>query len=450
MLLGVSVENYKSFDEKAELSFISSSKIQANKSHRVKIKQTCVLKNAVVYGANASGKSNLIKAISFIKKALLEGLTIDSCLDFCRKEESNAERESSFELRFTVGDSFYAYGFSAILKERKVKEEWLYELLQDGSSKKLFLREGGDAPSLGEGVALPPSEKARFEVYASDFLSHDSSLFLAEMGRGKRYEEDSKLLFFKKCFDWINRGIVLFLPGASPAENDAYYSEESLESVSALIKTFDTGVSEVKTRKITLDEMERLVGKEALEKICAELRRKFSSDPSAKPRMTWRSEKAFFAISLNEAGEAEARSLVLKHPRSFFDFSFAEESDGTKRLFDLIDMLLDGREDVLFAVDELERSLHPKLTERFLRLFLEAHASDRCQLLFATHEAASMDQELFRRDEIWFVERDEEKGSRLYSLDRFKERYDKRLSKAYLEGRYGAVPIFKSFSFGKD
>ena len=134
---------------------------------------------------------------------------------------------------------------------------------------------------------------------------------------------------------------------------------------------------------------------------------------------------------------------------SAFDFSFSEESDGTKRLFDLIDMLLIDRPDTVFVVDELERSLHPKLTERFLKLFMEAHDGIRMQLVFTTHEDTIMDQSLFRRDEIWFVERDADNASRIYSLDRFKERYDKKLSKAYLEGRYGAIPVFRQFSFQK-
>ncbi len=106
-------------------------------------------------------------------------------------------------------------------------------------------------------------------------------------------------------------------------------------------------------------------------------------------------------------------------------------------------------EDVVYIVDELERSLHPKLTERFLELFSERHKEHKIQLIFTTHEASIMDQQLFRRDEIWFVERNEENNSRIYSLDRFKERYDKKLSKAYLEGRYGAIPVFKRFAFRK-
>ena len=114
------------------------------------------------------------------------------------------------------------------------------------------------------------------------------------------------------------------------------------------------------------------------------------------------------------------------------------------------DMLITKRDDTVFIIDELERSLHPKLTERFLKLFVDTHTNERMQLLFTTHEAAIMDQDLFRRDEIWFVERDASGASSIYSLDRFKERYDRKLSKAYLEGRYGAIPVFKHFSFERE
>lgn len=101
-------------------------------------------------------------------------------------------------------------------------------------------------------------------------------------------------------------------------------------------------------------------------------------------------------------------------------------------------------------VDELERSLHPKLTFHFIELFQKLNTKKNVQLIFTTHEPSIMDYSLFRRDEIWFVERNNSNSSKLYSLDMFKERYDKKLSKAYLEGRYGAIPIFQSFTYDKE
>ena len=400
--------------------------------------------------ANASGKSNLVKMISFVKNTLIDGLSMNSFDDFCKNCLENKERESIFELQFTVDDKFYAYGFSAILSQRIITEEWLYELMQDGSAHKLFIREKDKVPALGENISLNTFEKNRFLVYAEDFVGHDTQLFLSEMNRGKKYEDNSKLFFFKKIFDYLINNIIIINPNIGISNTDAYYSEESLENISALIRTFDTGVSEIKTKKITLEEMSQMIPKEIFSEILNTFNKQMQMTGLSKLRMTWRIDDAFFNICIEDSNEIEITTLVLKHVKSLFDFSFNEESDGTKRLFDLIDVLMNKKEDVVFVVDELERSLHPKLTEHFLKLFMEAHENDRTQLVFTTHEDTIMDQELFRRDEIWFVERNNENASKIYSLDRFKERYDKKLSKAYLEGRYGAIPVFKQFTFQKE
>lgn len=450
MLIKISVENFKSFDKREELSMISSSKVQVNKNHRVKIKQTNLLKNAVVYGANASGKSNLVAAFAFIKEVLMEGLPMGSVNDFCRNAEENKTRESVFELQFTVGDTFYAYGFSAILSRRQITGEWLYELMQGGGARQLFIREGNKAPSLGDGVNLTSSaEKNRFEVYADDFAGHDTQLFLAEMNRGKKYDANSRLIFFPMVFKWIMNNIIVINPNMGISNTGAYYNEESLENISRLIQTFDTGITDIKTREISIEEMGTMIPGEVVQNIFAQLKAQMQMTNLPNIQMTWRLKDGFFNIRIKKNAEPEITTLVLRHGRSVFDFNFSEESDGTKRLFDLIDMLLTDRPDTVFVVDELERSLHPKLTEHFLKLFMEAHDSVRMQLVFTTHEDTIMNQNLFRRDEIWFVERDADNDSKIYSLDRFKERYDKKLSKAYLEGRYGAIPVFQQFSFQK-
>ncbi len=449
MLVKISIENFKSFDKKEELSMISSSKMQGNKNHRVKIKQTQLLKNAIVYGANASGKSNLVAAFAFIKTVLMEGLPAGSANDFCRNRQDNETRESVFELQFTVGETFYAYGFSAILSQRKITEEWLYELMQDGGAHQLFIREGSNAPALGDNVKLSPAEKSRFSVYSEDFIGQDVQLFLPEMNRGKKYAKNSKLVFFTEAFGWIMNNIIVINPNIGISNTEAYYNDESLDNISKLIQTFDTGVTEIKTKQITIDEMGKMIPAEVVQGIFAHLKTQMRMTNLLSIQMTWRVEGGFFNIRIKENSDPEIATLVLKHDKSGFDFSFSEESDGTRRLFDLIDMLLTDRPDTVFVVDELERSLHPKLTEHFLKLFMEAHEGIRMQMVFTTHEDTIMDQSLFRRDEIWFVERDADNASKIYSLDRFKERYDKKLSKAYLEGRYGAIPVFRQFSFRK-
>ena len=448
MLVNITVENFKSFDKKEELSMISSSKIQENKSHRIKIKQTNLLKNAVIYGANASGKSNLVKSLEFIKTVIMEGLPLESVNNYCRNKDSNKDRESVFELQFTVGDKFYAYGFAAVLSKRKIIEEWLYELMQDGNANNLFSRDGGNMPKIGEGIRLSSAEKNRFNVYAEDFMGNETGLFLTEMNRGKRYEDNSKFIFFKKVFDWLINNIIIINPDRGISSDEVYYTKESLDTVSKLIETFDTGVNEINTKEITPEELSKMIPKDVMLNIFDSIKLKMQLENLKKMQMTWRIAEGFFNIRIRENSEPEITTIVLKHGKSIFDFS--EESDGTKRLIDLIYMLMIRQDDIVFVVDELERSLHTKLTEHFIEMFMESHKEERIQLIFTTHENAIMDKKIFRRDEIWFIERDNNNVSVIYSLDKFKERYDKKLSKAYLDGRYGAIPVFKQFQFNKE
>lgn len=299
-------------------------------------------------------------------------------------------------------------------------------------------------------IALTKEEKNRFEIYADDFEGNETSLFLTEMNRGKKYTVHSKLLFFRDVYDWIQNHIIVITPNTPLIDLEYYYDMDSLKSINKLIETFDTGISKVKIEEISLDELSNAMPKVIFDRVMHHVKSRMEEQENSSFRMTMRSNENFFNIEVKGDLEPKVTTIRLNHIRSFYDFGFEEESDGTRRLFDLMDMLLNKREDVLYVVDELERSLHPKLTKHFLQMFMELHKEKRMQLLFTTHESSIMDQSIFRRDEIWFIERNAENVSVIYSLDRFKERYDKVLSKAYLEGRYGAIPVFRTFEFREE
>ena len=139
MITKISIENFKSFEKPAELTMVSSTKIRANVDHRIQIKKTRLLKHAVVYGANASGKTNLVDFFRFFNATLEYGLPMWSTRFFCRNHAENEKKESTFEIQFSVDDSFYAYGFSTVLSEHRITGEWFYELYQNGSSRCIFL-----------------------------------------------------------------------------------------------------------------------------------------------------------------------------------------------------------------------------------------------------------------------------------------------------------------------
>jgi AAA15 family ATPase/GTPase len=451
MLTKILVENFKSFDNPAELTMVSSSKIKNMPEHRIKIgRSTKLLKHAVIYGANASGKSNLVDFMRFFKSTVMTGLPIWSTKYFCRNRKENEERDSTFEIQMEINGKFYAYGFTARLSERWITGEWLYELFQNGSSRCIFEREGNSKPILDSSVGLSREEKNRFGTYAADFEDNIVDLFLTEMNRGKRIAKDSNLQIFRTIYTWIVSHIVVVTPDSGKTDFKYYYGEGSLALINSLISTFDTGVSNVRIEKIEMADLANMLPKPIFDEVVDKIKNSTSETANHTFRMSGRSDTSFFSIEWKEAEEPQITTIKLRHGNSIYDFDFADESDGTRRLFDLMDMLLMEDDDVVYIVDELERSLHPKLTEHFLELFAERHKDNKNQLIFTTHESSIMDQKLLRRDEIWFIERDENNNSKIYSLDCFKERYDKKLSKAYLEGRYGAIPVFKRFSFREE
>lgn len=445
MLIKASVKNFKSFDGDTELNMISSSKIRSHSNHKVKIKQTTILKNSVIYGANASGKSNIIEFFHFFKWTVERGLPLVSRDFFCKNKEENAHLDSEFEIQFTVDDKFYAYGFSATLLKGTITGEWLYELKQDGSATPIFKREQHQKPTLNAQVSLSTEEQNRFDVYSNDYTPLTDTLFLTEMNRNKKYSENSNLLFFQKIYRWITNNILVITPSTSITNLEYYYNEASLSKINKLLKSFDTGISEVLIKKIDMEEIKKSLPEQIYEDILENIETQMKDKTNV--RMTMRIGNNFFNIVVNPNEPPQVSTICMKHGTSNFDFTFEDESDGTRRFFELMDLILAKKEDTVYIVDELERSLHPKLTAHFLELFMKFHADDRVQLVFSTHEASIMDLNLFRRDEFWFIERDAENRSNLYSLDRFKERYDTKLSKAYLEGRYGAIPVFQLFQY---
>ena len=443
MLLRLTVSNYKSFDAETEMPMVSSSKIRMMPDHVVYSNDVKLLKHAAVYGANASGKTNLIDCFRFMQQALGSGLSLRTTSLYCRNNPRNKERKSLFELQFSIGERFFAYGFTAVLSKRRVVEEWLYELSSKSQMRLLERRAGEGKPETD--LNLSGVAGTRFDTYADDFAENETGLFLTELNRSKRFEKDSPLLVFKDVFKWITTQIMVIGPD-QPVMMDRFrdylFDDGAKRVLEQILGSFDTGVSGIELQKLSKDELADLVPRPVLESIADDIERRISEERVSSLGVSIRGRSSLVIISLQSNGDMSAMAVRLRHASSRSLFDFAEESDGTRRLFDLIILLLAIGDDSVFIIDELERSLHPMLVRQLLKLFMDLNSQHRAQLIFSTHEASIMSQELFRRDEIWFVDRGSRGDSRLYSLDRFKERFDKDISKAYLEGRYGAVPIF--------
>lgn len=445
MLINIKVENFLSFDEETQLTMIPSSKIRKMPNHKVKIKKISLLKYAIIYGANAAGKSNLIRIFEFMANSVGEHIPVEANSMFCKSKESNSEKPSKFELQFSYKNKFYAYGFEILLKNKKIKSEWLVELYSDGNAELLFQRDENQKPHINDELVLEDTDINKLNTYIEDFDENSNTLFLSFMNNEKKYNETSKLIFFKDVYNYITKNLKIGKPDTSLTDFSQYTNETSLKQITDLVKMFDTGISEIRIEETSLDELKQEVPSIILDKMLSNNEK--YSDNKSYSSMVIRSQYSFFDIEILENGELKVSTIKLKHNNTFYDFNYKDESDGTRRLIELLDMLLTKEENIVYIIDEIERSMHQRLIIKFLEIFDEIHINRRIQLFFTTHETSLLNLNMFRRDEIWFVDRDFDSKSSVYPLNKFTEIYDTKLTQAYLDGRYGAIPIFKSFNF---
>lgn len=448
MLIRFSCKNFRSIGkDPITLEMVSSTKERRLPSHICKSSDgPKILRNAVIYGANASGKSNIIKAVKFLCDSVENGRisTINSN-DFCRAGNGLSNDESVFEIQIEIEGKVYDYGFGCLLNSSQVTSEWLYELGK--TSELLFEKSSSGIIDIGDvlKVNISDSDRERLKIYREDFeltsKEDNSLLFLSFLNQVRSFSKKSKLSIFRKIFYWFQRNINVV--GFKDPIGAEFYSESStLDEVADVLSSFDTGINELVKKEISVEKLNEMIPSFLIEKIKNDLEEAVREKNLIKTVIILRVNNNFIGVEKIGSNDPTVTVLGIRHKGSIYDFEFGDESDGTKRLFDFLDMFFTKSKNSIFIVDELNRSLHPMLTRHLVELFNAKHASDDCQLIFTTHENDIMSLDLFRREEIWFVERDNLGCSKLFSLNKFDEiRSDTRLSRQYLMGRYGGIPI---------
>lgn len=450
MLVKFTCKNFRSIGmEPICLDMVASGRIRLHSDHvREPISGTSLLRNAAIYGANAAGKSNILKALHFMKSSVQRGaLFPDSAKEYCRAGEGHSGQESTFEIQFVTNGRAYDYGFSCLLNTHKITSEWLYSL--QGSPSPIFERNEIGSITIGKEIQRSgtESDSQRFNIYCEDFVAqarqNHSLLFLPFIGQGKQFDENSEFGALKQALAWLNTRLQIMSANQPSPTSEFYRSDKSLDDVAQVLASLDTGISQLHKRQINMSELDKYIDPGVILGIKKMLEQNIQTSTNGSNfAITIRNGEAFIGIEVKDEGDPEVTILTIRHQNSLFDFDFKDESDGTKRLFDFMDILFLKSSDVVFVVDEIDRSLHPMLTQQLIELFNKTHRNDDCQLIFTTHENDIMSYKYLRKDEIWLIDRNEQGYSKLYPLDTFEEiRSDSRLSKQYLEGRYGAIPI---------
>ena len=433
MLIQFRVENYLSFNEVQSLSLVRGQS-RSLKEHIRETGDDGILRTAAIFGANASGKTNLIEAISKSFNYIVHGFPIPPN-KYCRIIKSNKDKPTSFEYEVEVNEKRFVYGFEIILSASKIKREWLYRL---DETRKLVLFERTD--DIITDLDKSGEEGTRFTIYAEDAIRMPQRLFLTDIGR-RYFGDNSRFNIFREILTWMSSNIRI-IPAGVPT--GFVFSQEQTALSSKVLSAYGTGVTEVCSE--LLDGGFNPVPKTVIDFVLDDFRKRNKKNPGPGETITVvRTPENLepLLISLDESGNPVIKKLVFRHGDELFGYS--EESEGTTRLMDLLPILSkDSGNEAIYIIDELDRSLHPQLTQKFVRDFERLCEKSKRQLIFTTHESRLMDLELLRRDEIWFTEKKSDGSTELFSLEEFNERGDRRVDKAYLEGRYGATPCFKS------
>jgi len=430
---------------------MEAGKVRNNIDHVYIDNNAKLLKFMAIYGANASGKSNLVSAFNFAQIAIISGIPTKAYGCYCKLNESNKTKVSHFEFTIILDHNKYIYGFEVIISSGSFVSEYLKLAKYGNTYKTIFYRNVLSGEYIVDEYSKNTLINERLKIYIEDIKHDDSILFLRMMNQNKEslYEEESDLFIYKKIFNWIKYNLSVNYPDR-PITNYSYLIDGSeVEKVGKLLSAFGTGVSAFTFADISLEKAAVKIPKEILEDVIENLteqQRRYTKHKINKiPAIMLRSsiDNSLFIVQLID-NNVQFKTLEFKHQSTNAIFSIDEESDGTIRLLDLIEVLLieDDDEEKVYIIDEINRRFHPLLTYKFVEEYLKLAPKRNIQLIVTTHESKLMDFNLLRKDEIGFVDKDEEGKSTIFSLDSFGERFDKKVCKAYLNGNYGAIPKF--------
>jgi len=430
MLIQFTVANYRSFKEPVTFSMLAAPITSKDKEldiNNIFDSATGIklLTSSAVYGANASGKSNLVKAMqfmrSFVLRSVKESQNEKISTEAFRLHTETIQKPSYFEIVFIMDEHRYRYGFE--VTSRQVVSEWLY-YVPTLREAKLFERKNGE-------FQLSP----KFKKEGRNLLgqTRDDALFLSVVAQ---FNGPTAL----GISSWFRNFTILLGLDDVPAKQITLkmLKHQSMRAnIVKLIHRFDLAIDDISTKKLPPfysmegdtdglpDEFRGLLNE--FKKVGTELEKNYDLDFTSTGIMT--SHKIF-------DGQGKENGTEL------FDLE-TNESDGTRMLVALAGPLLlalvSGH---TLLIDELDSRLHPALTRAIIGWFNNKTSNKRnAQLIFTTHDTNLLSKEIFRRDQIWFVEKKSHGESGLFSLVEYKVRNDADFQKGYIEGKYGAVPF---------
>jgi len=441
MLIRFVVENIFSFDERKEFQMIPLKTLKTLKHHVYNMEKLNLLKMASIYGANGSGKSNLIKSISLLQKLVLNEISGDEIKSSIFKFHDPEKTKQILAVEFFQEGTPFYYGLE--VKDGIIATEELYLSGLGKKDRLIFERKTDESMktdiSFSEEFEKNEENRMLKHILVTEFVKPDEPIIGLISRRENKYFDA-----VKRAKRWFEALLIItptskialnpILTGSSPSLN-----KEELEKV---VSGMNFGIKSILTEKTELMEYLGKNDQSQAEGIISSVEK--SKEKSI--RLINNSKKTDVSV-IKEDDKYFVLKPVFRHKGKMdrvVDFDINEESDGTIRIIDLIPALIvASRSQRVIIIDEIERSVHPILIKELVKEFSESD-STKGQLIFTTHESNLLDQEIFRQDEIWFTEKDQNASTDIYSLSDFKEHKTIDIRKGYLCGRYGSIPFLSN------
>jgi len=438
MLIRFNTSNFKSINDEVSLNLTPSGSVRRHTHHVSKNAGFSTLRGALIYGANASGKSNLCEAMELVSELLQDDRRVP-IVPF------DSSKPSTFEYEYIINGAAYAFGFS--YKSGKIIEEWLYTI---DEKEDFIYRYGSDTDyKLEVNSKIADKLDSESNLYLKFlFRSRDEQkLFMSELIKKEDEQIEELLNYIKESVRWFLGSLGIISPNSSyiQFEDDLIGDENSKKFYETFLKAFDTGINGIDVSQHQLDELDDGLKNKIQQIIDDDI-----DDSDEKWGFVLNLPTRRLNIIVGRDNKVERIDEVVfknsaKNAKKSF-FSYNELSDGTRRLIDLIPAIYKAiYHNKVFVIDEIDRSIHPIIIKILLEFFYNEKVNPNGQLIVTTHDTGVMEQEFLRKDEIWFVQKEHDGSTLLYALDEYALdiRNDKCLIKDYLNGRYGAVVNYK-------
>jgi AAA15 family ATPase/GTPase len=414
MLIELRLRNYKCFRDEQVLSLLANSDNShpENVTNSVSTGNLNVLKTVAIYGANGSGKSKLLQAMNFIDNfvstSFLRKPNASIAVGAFLFDEDSQSAPTDFEVTFIQKNIRYQYGFS--VDRNRVYKEWLFSWPRGRQAA--FFERAYDKVSDADQYKFGDLLKGEKEKIRESTRPNALFLSTAAILNHKQLQE---------VYEWFMEGLRGWSSNDIPLEavSDIIKQDKYKNAIISLLRSADIPIEDYEVHEETLMLSDDVP--EKTKRIISGL-----YDDAEDPKRT-----RVILFRKDEDGKTFALDLE------------KDESEGTNRFFKLSALILQSLEKTgVIYVDELDSSFHPLLTREVIKLFHNPQVNcNNVQLIFNTHDTTLLDLDLFRRDQIWFVEKKPDNSSEVYSLAEFSPRKNEALAKGYLQGRYGAIPF---------